>query len=240
MAVAAHLASTPVVAPPARTPLRSATLAVPSPSMNLDPSPTPSIGLQVAAEFELEDKCDIWRNQARDWYSTGLKDQPGIEKFHHHLDLLCRDEPRYELHAAYHFVKRMVASHSFDTPRESIQPLFSVDAQRARMRKADAGPVAQFVLLLGLLFKRIQLDDFDTELGRFIEHLEIEGSSAVREAEWIMIGARGGLSQRSTRPSNAQDSRRDGDVEMEDAQDDTEDLSRPMQALPITRSWAVR
>ncbi|CAE6521381.1 unnamed protein product [Rhizoctonia solani] len=249
MAVAAHLASAPVAAPSAPTPLRSATLAVPAPSMNLDPSPTPSIGLQAAAEFELEDERDIWRNRARDWYSIGLKDQPGIGKLHHHLGLLCRDEPGYELRAAYHFVKSMIASHPFDTARESIQPLFSADAQRARMREADAGPVAQFVLLLGLLFTRIQLDDFDTVLARFVERLEIEGSSAVREAEWIMIGvcsigamlefgrpdgvikARGGLSQRSTKPSNAQDSKRDGDVEMEDAHEDAEDLSRPMQAL---------
>ncbi|KAJ1308554.1 hypothetical protein OPQ81_004254 [Rhizoctonia solani] len=224
MAVAAHLASAPVAAPPAPTPL-------------------------PAAEFELEDERDIWRNRARDWYSIGLKDQPGIGKLHHHLGLLCRDEPGYELRAAYHFVKSMVASHPFDTARESIQPLFSVDAQRARMREADAGPVAQFVLLLGLLFTRIQLDDFDTVLARFIERLEIEGSGAVSEAEWIMIAVccvgamlefgrpdgviktRGGLSQRSTKAPNAQDSKRDGDVEMEDAHEDAEDLSRPMQAL---------
>ncbi|KAF8681403.1 Large family of predicted nucleotide-binding domains [Rhizoctonia solani] len=247
MKVAAHLASAPVPIPPAPTPLPPATLAVPAPSMNLDPSPTPSIGPQAAAEFDLEDERDIWRNRASDWYSIGLKDQPGIGKLHHHLGLLCRDEPGFELRSAYHFVKSMIASHPFDMARESIQPLFSVDAQRARMREANAGPVAQFVLLLGLLFTRIQLDDFDTVLARFVERLEIGGASAVREAEWIMISvccigamlefgrpdgvikARGGLSQRSAKPGH--DSRRDGDIEMEDAHEDAEDLSRPMQAL---------
>lgn len=249
MAVAAHLASAPAPARP--TPLVSATLAVPVPSMPLDVSPTPSIGLQAAAEFDQEDERDVWRSCARDWYALGLKDAPGTGKLHHHLGLLCRDEPGYELRAAYHFVKSMIASHPFDTARESIQPLFSSDAQRARMRAADAGPVPQFVLLLGLLFTRVQLDDFDTVLARFVERLEIEGVSAVREPEWIMIGvccvgavlefgrpdgvikARGGLSQRNARPaSGAANGTRDRDVEMEDAAaDDAEDLARPMQAL---------
>ncbi|KAF8759800.1 Large family of predicted nucleotide-binding domains [Rhizoctonia solani] len=152
---------------------------------------------------------------------------PSSCRLHHHLGLLCRDEPGFELRSAYHFVKSMIASHPFDMARESIQPLFSVDAQRARMREANAGPVAQFVLLLGLLFTRIQLDDFDTVLARFVERLEIGGASAVREAEWIMI-SRWSL-QRSAKPGH--DSRRDGDIEMEDAHEDAEDLSRPMQAL---------
>lgn len=245
MAVAALLASAPATASPP-TPQPSATLAVPLPTISQDPSPTPSIGLQAAAEFDLQDERDIWRARARDWYALGLKDTPGTGKLHHHLGLLCRDDPGCELRAAYHFVKSMIASHPFDTARESIQPLFSADAQRARMREADAGPVAQFVLLLGLLFTRVQLDDFDTVLARFVERLEIEGTSAVREPEWIMIAvcsigavlefgrpdgvirARGGLSQRTAKPGNA--SKRDGDVEMEDV-DDGEDLSRPMQAL---------
>ncbi|KAG9124580.1 hypothetical protein FRC07_011057 [Ceratobasidium sp. 392] len=247
MAVAAHLASAPVPSPP--TPLVSAKLAAPMPSLPLDPSPTPSIGLQAAAEFEHEDERDVWRSRARDWYALGLKDAPGTGKLHHHLGLLCRDDPGYELRAAYHFVKSMIASHPFDTARESIQPLFSSDAQRARMRAADAGPVAQFVLILGLLFTRVQLDDFDTVLARFVERLEIEGASAVRESEWIMIAvccvgavlefgrpdgvikARGGLTQRSAKPSTG-NANKDRDVEMEDAAaDDAEDLARPMQAL---------
>ncbi|EUC56140.1 transmembrane protein, putative, partial [Rhizoctonia solani AG-3 Rhs1AP] len=143
----------------------------------------------------------------------------------------------------------MIASYPFDTAQESIQPLFSVDAQHVGMREVDAGPVAQFVLILGLLFTRIQLDDFDTDLARFIERLEIEGPSSVRGAEWIMIGvccigamlefgqpdgvikAQDGLWQHLTRSSNTQDSKRNGNVDMEDAQEDAKDLLRPMRAL---------
>ncbi|QRV72684.1 Est1 DNA/RNA-binding domain protein [Ceratobasidium sp. AG-Ba] len=248
MAVATHLASVPVPAQP--TPQPSATLAVPEPTMALDPSPTPSIGPQAAAEFDLEDERDIWRSRARAWYALGLKDAPGTGKLHHHLGLLCRDDPGCELRAAYHFVKSMIASHPFDTARESIQPLFSSDAQRARMRAAEAGPVAQFVLILGLLFTRVQLDDFDTVLARFVERLEIEGVSAVREPEWIMIAvccvgavlefgrpdgvikSRGGLAARGSKPSTGSAAlNKDRDVEMEDAAEDAEDLSRPMEAL---------
>ncbi|CUA74795.1 hypothetical protein RSOLAG22IIIB_11487 [Rhizoctonia solani] len=137
---------------------------------------------KAAAEFGLEDEREIWRNRAQDWYSTGMEDQPVIGKLHH-LGLLCRDEPGYELRTAYHFVISMIASRPFDTAQEPIQPLFSADTQRARMREANAGPVAQFVLILGLLFTHIQLEDFDTVLARFIERLEIKGPSAVREAE---------------------------------------------------------
>ncbi|KAG8728128.1 hypothetical protein FRC10_005268 [Ceratobasidium sp. 414] len=186
MAVAAHLASAPEPSPP--TPLASATLAVPLPTIPLDLSPTPSIGLQAAAEFEQEGERDVWRSRARSWYALSLEDAPGTGKLHHHLGLLYRDDPGYELRAAYYFAKSMIASHPFDTARESIQPFSSSDAQRARIRAADAGPMAQFVLILGLLFTRVQLDDFDTVLARFVEHLEIEGASAVREPEWIMIG----------------------------------------------------
>ncbi|KAG9091355.1 hypothetical protein FS749_016614 [Ceratobasidium sp. UAMH 11750] len=94
------LTSAPTPSPPT---LVSATLAAPMPSAPLDLSPTLSVGLQAAAELEQEDERDVWRSRARDWYGLGLKDAPGTGKLHHHLGLLCRDDPGYELRAAYHF-----------------------------------------------------------------------------------------------------------------------------------------
>ncbi|KAG8721869.1 hypothetical protein FRC08_009392 [Ceratobasidium sp. 394] len=216
-----HLSSPP-------TPLASATLAVPMPFVPLDLSPTPSIGLQVAAELEQEDKRDVWRSRARDWYAPGLKDTPGTGKSHHNLGLLCRDDPGYELRATYCFVESTVASRPFDTVQESIQQLLSSEAQRARMRAADAGPVPQFVLILGLLLTRVQLDDFDTVLARFVERLEIEGASAAPD----------GLAQRGVRTSTG-NANKDHDVELEDAAaDDAKDFARPMQALSTSAPTA--
>ena len=42
-----------------------------------------------------------------------------------------------------------------------------------------------FILLHGMLFTNIELDDFQPTLAQFIERLEIKGAE---EHEWIMMG----------------------------------------------------
>lgn len=69
------------------------------------------------------------------------------------------------------------------TSRESILPIWSAPAQ-ARRSLPDARVPDLFVLLHGLLFTNIQLDDFDATFARFMERLEIEGAE---EREWIMM-----------------------------------------------------
>jgi protein SMG6 len=44
-----------------------------------------------------------------------------------------------------------------------------------------------FVLLQGILFINIQLDDFTGMLACFLEWLEMEGEG-VEEREWVMMG----------------------------------------------------
>ena len=57
-------------------------------------------------------------------------------------------------------------------------------AAQARRSSPDARASELFVLLHGMLFTNIQLDDFQPTLARFVERLEIEG---VEEREWIMM-----------------------------------------------------
>ena len=78
----------------------------------------------------------------------------------------------------------MTTLHPFPTSRESILPIWSHAAQ-ARRSIPDAKVSDLFVLLHGMLFTNIQLDDFQPTLARFIERLEIEGAE---EREWIMMG----------------------------------------------------
>ena len=77
----------------------------------------------------------------------------------------------------------MTTIHPFSTSRESILPIWSSTAQ-ARRSQPDATVPELFVLLHGMLFTNIQLDDFGPTLSRFLERLEIEGAE---EREWIMM-----------------------------------------------------
>jgi protein SMG6 len=78
----------------------------------------------------------------------------------------------------------MTTLHPFLTSRESILSIWSHAAQ-ARRSLPDAKASDLFILLHGMLFTNIQLDDFQPTLARFIERLEIEGAE---EREWIMMG----------------------------------------------------
>ncbi|KAJ7470538.1 hypothetical protein FB451DRAFT_1254044 [Mycena latifolia] len=154
-----------------------------APAARIDDSPSPSIGLAAARLLDVEPEKERWRCIAREWYGMGIADQPGHGKLHHHLGLLSREVEREELRGVYHFVRSMTTMHPFVTSRESVLPMWSVTAQ-ARRALPEAHLVDLFVLLHGMLFTNIQLDDFQPTLARFIERLEIEGAE---EREWIMM-----------------------------------------------------
>jgi len=77
-----------------------------APAARIDDSPSPSVGIAAARALELQPEKEQWRAIARDWYGTGLADQPGTGKLHHHLGFLYREVEAEELRAVYHFVKR--------------------------------------------------------------------------------------------------------------------------------------
>lgn len=77
----------------------------------------------------------------------------------------------------------MTTIHPFSTSRESILPIWSSTAQ-SRRSQPDATVPELFVLLHGMLFTNIELDDFAPTVSRFLERLEIEGP---QEREWIMM-----------------------------------------------------
>ncbi|KIL61929.1 hypothetical protein M378DRAFT_1056674, partial [Amanita muscaria Koide BX008] len=77
----------------------------------------------------------------------------------------------------------MTALHPFSTARESVLPLWSVPTQTRRFLP-DAVVSDLFVLLHGMLFTNIQLDDFHSVLSHFIERLELDGAE---ERQWIMM-----------------------------------------------------
>jgi protein SMG6 len=79
----------------------------------------------------------------------------------------------------------MIATHPFETARESVLPLWSPAAQ-ARRSAPDARAPELFVFLHGMLFTNIQLDDFSPTLARLLERLTIEEPEA---REWTMMAA---------------------------------------------------
>ncbi|KIK59672.1 hypothetical protein GYMLUDRAFT_651182 [Collybiopsis luxurians FD-317 M1] len=154
-----------------------------APAARIDDSPSPSVGIAAARALELLPEKEQWRVIARDWYGTGIIDQPGTGKLHHHLGLLYREVESEELRAVYHFVKSMVSLHPFPNSRENVLPIWSPEAQ-ARRQLPDARVSELFVLLHGMLYTNIQLDDFNPTFSRFMERLELEGA---QEREWIMM-----------------------------------------------------
>ncbi|KAJ4488214.1 hypothetical protein J3R30DRAFT_3654517 [Lentinula aciculospora] len=154
-----------------------------APAARIDDSPSPSVGIAAARAFDLLPEKEQWRSISQEWYATGLMDQPGTGKLHHHLGLLYREDEREELRAVYHFVKSMVSLHPFPTSRENVLPVWSSDAQ-TRRQLPDARVPRLFVLLHGMLFTNIQLDDFKPTFSRFMERLKLEGAE---EREWMMM-----------------------------------------------------
>ena len=78
------------------------------PAARIDDSPSPSVGIVAARLLEVELESELWRRIAREWYGSGLVEQPGTGKLHHHLGLLSREVDGEELRGVYHFVKRFV------------------------------------------------------------------------------------------------------------------------------------
>lgn len=153
------------------------------PVARIDDSPTPSVGIAAARMMEVGPEKERWRCIAKEWYFQGLAETPGTGKLHHHLGLLSREVDCEELRAVYHFVRSMTTLHPFPTSRESVLPIWSSTAQ-SRRSLPDASASELFVLLHGMLFTNIQLDDFTSTLARFLERLEIEGA---QERDWIMM-----------------------------------------------------
>jgi hypothetical protein len=91
------------LAPPAMPAPKSVSDA---PAARIDDSPSPSIGVAAARLLDVEPDKERWRCIARDWYGSGIADQPGHGKLHHHLGLLSREVEREELRGVYHFCKR--------------------------------------------------------------------------------------------------------------------------------------
>ncbi|OAV94442.1 hypothetical protein PTTG_03077 [Puccinia triticina 1-1 BBBD Race 1] len=174
----------------------------------LDPKIAPpraggSIGLAALGDWDCEEQ-EIWRATAKDWYAKGLADNPATGRLHHHLALLSKGD---ELRTLYHYCKSLTAAHPYLPARESILPFFEQEHQSRRSRP-EVSINDLFVHLHGMLFTKIQLDDFDSELARFMEKLtedrflsdkngrrgsgrqpgDIIARSTMTNASWVMMG----------------------------------------------------
>ncbi|KAK8864458.1 hypothetical protein IAR55_001707 [Kwoniella newhampshirensis] len=153
-----------------------------------------SIGAEVAESWDVEDK-ETWRTTARDWYTMGITEKPGEGRLHHHLALLCRDVKGQEGRALHHFAKSLTVTHEYATSRESILPLFDFALQSQRSLP-DATAMDLFIRLHGMLFTRIQLDDFSTVMSRYMERLEEDASldgvsrkATITQVDWMIMGS---------------------------------------------------
>ncbi|KAF8323175.1 hypothetical protein DL93DRAFT_2162363 [Clavulina sp. PMI_390] len=148
-------------------------------------SPIPSVGILAAQQMGECDEREIWRNVAREWYALGLKDTPGAGRLQYHLGALSRDVKGDELRTVYHFIKSLIAIHPFDSARE--RALTYLSPQLVQSLAAPSASAASLFLHIQIqLFTRIDLDQVQPNLARFIERLELDGPSG-EEPEWIMM-----------------------------------------------------
>lgn len=140
------------------------------PSGEDDPQDRASIGSAALGDWELEEK-ETWRTTARDWYAKGLAELPGTGKLHHHLAVLSRHE---DLRALHHFCKSLTTSHAFGSAKETLLCFLFDGEQQARRIAPDAGALDLFVHLHGIIFTKVQLDDFAAVLARFEVALKSE------------------------------------------------------------------
>lgn len=79
----------------------------------------------------------------------------------------------------------LIAIHPFDAAREAMLGFFSPQTQAA-LAAPMAPATSIFLHIQGQLFTRIDLDQVQPNLARFIERLELDEPSG-EEAEWIML-----------------------------------------------------
>ncbi|ORX36586.1 hypothetical protein BD324DRAFT_580049 [Kockovaella imperatae] len=153
-----------------------------------------SIGAEVAESWDVEDQ-ETWRTTARDWYSMGVTEKPGEGRLHHHLALLCRDVPGLEPRALHHFTKSLVVTHEYATSRETILPLFD-SALQSQRSLPEAKAVDLFVRLHGMLFTKIDLDNFKPVMSRYMERLDEDARldhanrpTNISQVDWMIMAS---------------------------------------------------
>ena len=79
----------------------------------------------------------------------------------------------------------LITTCGFDLAKESILPLFSLAKQSSCYQPSSTAP-SIFLLMQGMLFTCIQLDDFQPTIAYFKECLQLEPLE-VTKGEWVMM-----------------------------------------------------
>ncbi|PWN22544.1 hypothetical protein BCV69DRAFT_146975 [Microstroma glucosiphilum] len=149
-----------------------------------------SIGEAALDDWDFDEK-EVWRTTAVDWYTQGLAEMPGLGKLHHSIALLHRTD---ELRCFYHLCKALTASQPYLAARETVATiaLFGPEQQKRRTRP-DAGYIDLLLHLQGMLFARVELDQFESVYDRLIGRLEARMQSTeeapIDEPTWMMVAS---------------------------------------------------
>ena len=89
----------------------------------------------------------------------------------------------------------LVVTHEYAPSREAILPLFDAALQSQRsMPEANATDL--FARLHGMLFTKIDLDNFPSVMSRYMERLEedaqlnrVTGKSTISQVDWMIMGS---------------------------------------------------
>ncbi|EMR09666.1 hypothetical protein PNEG_01856 [Pneumocystis murina B123] len=126
-------------------------------------------------EVDMESR-NHWNNVAKYWYVKGLKNLPTLGRLYHHLAILSKDNILEKL---FYYSKALIVSKSFSYARGSILSLFDpIFIHKESLCFSNASKnsdlINNYVKLHGLLFTRLQLDDFEVILNDFLSLLSKE------------------------------------------------------------------
>jgi hypothetical protein len=120
-------------------------------------------------EADMRDR-EIWSNVARTWYNKAADRSPNIGRIQHHLAVLARPNIVQQV---FYYSKSLVSVVPFENARDSIMLLFNPLLDPLDTSSFDKHPVveASFVTAFAVLFKRVSVPAYQSQIQRFIPGL---------------------------------------------------------------------
>ena len=124
-----------------------------------------------------------WTSISRHWYSKASHEAPATGRLYHHLAILARPEPLWQL---FYYTKSLCVTAPVDPARKSITKLFDPALDAAPGRPPPWAPVdAALVKAHGILFSGQITEEYASTVAEFVENVD---SHIERSTKWMEPG----------------------------------------------------
>ncbi|OAA54897.1 hypothetical protein ISF_08168 [Cordyceps fumosorosea ARSEF 2679] len=130
---------------------------------------------------------EIWTSASRSWYSTGSERLPEVGRMYHHLGILAKPDPLWEL---YYYSKSLCVPVPFPGAWDSIMSVFIPILRKPIHPDPSYRPTDPydelFVRVNAILLSGLQRDELQETVARFLGTLD--RSIALRSKGWLQSG----------------------------------------------------